>query len=274
MPHLQPVDDPAPEHGTNPSKLPVIARIDGWGINVRSMPDAIASITRAASQQKPCALFTLNLDHLVKLRSNKRFREAYEQACYVTADGAPIVWLARAQAGTVERTTGADIVLPLADAATRFNLPIFLFGSKASTLGKAAMRLAMNAEGKLDICGTESPPMDFDPDSEEADAAIDRIVQSGARICLVALGAPKQEIFASRAIARGAPVTFVCVGAALDFLAGAQTRAPRVMQRNGLEWLWRLVTNPRRLTARYAQCAWLFLKLFTAAPASQRELPG
>lgn len=109
--------------------------------------------------------------------------------------------------------------------------------------------------GELDVVGTYAPCASFNPESPEADTAIERIRQSGARLCFVALGAPRQEIFAARCLEFAPGVGFVCVGAALDFLAGTQVRAPRFFQEHGLEWLWRLSSNPQRLAARYLRCA-------------------
>lgn len=246
------------------------ARVDGWPINLANMRDAVMQIADAAERGESAAVFTLNLDHLVKLRTSDAFRRAYRMARFITADGAPVVRLARAQNAGISRTTGADMVLPLADEAARRGLPIYLFGSDAHVLGKAGERLVMNTGGRLSIAGSDAPRMGFDPESPEADAAIDRIAASGARICLLALGAPKQEILAARAVSRGVPVVFVGIGAALDFLAGAQVRAPGFMQRAGLEWAWRLASNPRRLAVRYTQCALLLADLTVLAPFRRR----
>lgn len=248
-----------------------LASIDGWAINIADMTQAVAAIADAAEAGEPASVFTLNLDHLVKLRTSAAFRAAYRKARFVTADGAPLVWLSRAQHRGIERTTGADLVLPLADEAARRGLSVYLFGSSPQVLAKAGERLAANTDGKLSIAGSEAPPMGFDPEGAEADAAIARIVESGARICFVALGAPKQELLAARAHTQGAPVVFVCIGAALDFLAGAQVRAPHFMQASGLEWLWRLGTNPRRLAYRYAQCGLLFARLAVSAPFRHKD---
>lgn len=243
----------------------MLARVDGWGINLANLAEAVTATADAAERAEPAAVFTLNLDHLVKLRTSASFRRAYREARFVTADGAPVARLARSQSHAIERTTGADMVLPLAEEAARRGLPVYLFGSSPEVLGIAGRRLADNTEGRLSIAGSYSPAMGFDPESAAADAAIERIARSGARICFVALGAPKQEVLAARAVAKGVPVVFVCIGAALDFIAGAQVRAPGLLQRHGLEWLWRLATNPRRLTARYAQCALLYAKLLVAS---------
>ncbi len=252
-----------------------LAVVDGWAINLSRLDDAVSAIADAAQAGESASVVTLNLDHLVKLRTSEAFRRAYRAARFVTADGAPIVHLARAQGGDgIERTTGADLVLPLAEEAARRNLAVYLFGSSAEVLGKAGARLAANTDGRLSIAGSEAPAMGFDPASDAADAALDRIVASGARICFLALGAPKQELLAARAVERGLPVVFVSIGAALDFLAGAQVRAPGIMRRHGLEWLWRLATNPRRLAARYAQCAVLYARLAVTQQAGRLGFEG
>lgn len=264
-----PFETPAPSQVASPH-AGSLALVDGWPIHLATLSDAVAAIADTAERRESAAVFTLNLDHLVKLRTSEPFRRAYARARYVTADGAPIVRLARAQHSRIERTTGADLVLPLAEEAARRNLPIYLFGTNANVLAKAGRRLAMNTGDRLSIAGTEAPPMGFDPEGAAADAAIDRIAASGARICLVALGAPKQELFAARAVARGVPVVFLGIGAALDFLAGSQVRAPQFVQRMGCEWAWRLASSPRRLTLRYAQCALLLADLAIRGPLRRK----
>ncbi|WP_108682511.1 WecB/TagA/CpsF family glycosyltransferase [Methyloceanibacter sp. wino2] len=240
------------------------ADVDGQRINVASQAEALDAIVSAAAQGQAFNVFTLNLDHLVKLRQDPAFRAAYSKATLVTADGAPVAMLARRQWPEVERTTGADLFIPLCEAAAKSNLPVFLFGTEDAVLDTVAQRLAHDTAGQISIAGTEAPPRDFRPDSAEADAALDRIRDSGARICFVMLGAPKQELFAARALERGIPCGFVCVGAAADFLTGHQIRAPQLFQKLGIEWLWRLGSHPRRLGMRYARCAVLFAQLLAA----------
>ncbi|HEX8570070.1 MAG TPA: WecB/TagA/CpsF family glycosyltransferase [Caulobacteraceae bacterium] len=237
-----------------------LATIDGQPVNVGSLPDAIAKIVRKVQKAEPFTVFTLNLDHLVKRRTDGRFREAYARADLVTADGAPVVALSRKQGASLSRTTGADLVLPLCKAAAAERIPVFLFGSDQHVLECAADVLRERAPG-LDVRGCLAPRHGFDPASMEADAFGTQIANSGARLCFVCLGAPKQELFSDRMAQRGFPVGWLCVGAALDFIAGEQKRAPAVFQKTGLEWTWRLLTNPRRMAARYARCAVLFAGL-------------
>lgn len=233
------------------------AEVDGWRINVPTLPEAIDSVIEAAARAESFSCFTLNLDHLVKLRESAPFQRAYRSARFVTADGAPVARIARRQWPSVERTTGADMLIPLCRAAAKRGLSVYLFGTSDEVLQSTRARLAELTGGSIVIAGNEAPAQGFDPQGEVADSCIDRISRSGAALCLVMLGAPKQEVFAARAVERGVRCGFVCVGAAADFVAGHQKRAPRVMQTTGLEWAWRLAQNPRRLGLRYARCAWL-----------------
>lgn len=238
--------------------------VDGWRINLPDQAAALSAIESAASSASGFTVFTLNLDHLVKLRANRAFREAYRNATFVTADGAPIAHLLRRHDRRYARTTGADLVLPLASLCADAKFPVFLFGTSPSTLALVSERLTRHAGHNLHIVGSMSPSQNFDPEGQAADEAIARIKESGARICFVALGAPKQEIFAARSVAQGLQTGFVCIGAGLDFLAQNQIRAPKLFQKAGIEWLWRLGSNPQRFGIRYFQCAMLLMRLLAA----------
>lgn len=227
--------------------------VEGIRINVASIPHAISSIVAALQQGESFSVNTLNLDHVVKLRSDEKFRQAYQRARFVTADGFPIVLLARVAGIPITRTTGSDLVAPLCEESARRGFPVFLFGTDANTLALSARRLR-ERYSTLRVADMMSPPAGFDPDSAEADLAIERIRRSGARLCLIALGAPKQEVFAARCLDRLQGVACVSIGAGLDFIAGTQTRAPKFAQSSGLEWLWRMLSSPRRLAPRYARC--------------------
>jgi exopolysaccharide biosynthesis WecB/TagA/CpsF family protein len=247
-----------------------LAMIDGWGVTTASPDEAIRTIIARAQTGESFTVNTLNLDHLVKLRQDAGFRAAYGDASIVTADGAPIVWLARRQGAQVERTTGADLVVPLVIEAARHQLPVYLFGTSEEVLEKCAAALHNLTDGTLTICGASSPSLGFDVTGPAADAAIVAMRQAGARLVFVALGAPKQEIFAARAMAAELGAGLICIGAALDFIAGAQIRAPLVLRTSGLEWAWRLATNPRRLAMRYARCALVLAELVVVRPVRDR----
>lgn len=236
------------------------ASVDGQIINLRSLEESVARSMERSRRGAGFTLFTLNLDHLVRLRGDAAFRAAYARATFVTADGAPVAKLARRRDSAIERVTGADLVAPLCAAAAREGMPVHLFGASEATLKKAEAALRRLHPGLL-LAGMEAPPYGFDPAGAEADAAGDRIARSGAKLCFVALGAPKQEFFADRMLNRHPDIGWLGVGAALDFLAEEKSRAPRLLQRLGLEWTWRLAQEPRRLGLRYCRCALLFARL-------------
>ncbi len=244
---------------------PPLARIGGQDINLPTLDSAVDAVISRAKESRGFRLFTLNLDHLVKLRDDAAFRRAYERADFITADGAPIAVLARRQGANLERTTGADLVEPLCARAARDGIPIGFFGSNSETLEASAARLVARYPG-LTIAHREAPPYGFDPTSPAAEDAMRRMEEAGARIVFVALGAPKQELLAAHMAERFPGLGFICIGAALDFIAGTQVRAPVVFQKTGMEWLWRLLTNPKRMARRYALCALMLGELLRQKP--------
>jgi len=229
-------------------------------INLANMDETVARLAQDAENGKGFTIFTLNLDHLVKLRFDKLFRAVYLRAKYVTADGWPVVWLGRRKGGVLERTTGADLVVPLCKEAAKRRVSVYFFGSSDRVLQDAKTYLT-GLYPDLEVVGLEAPEYGFSPFSKEADLAIERISKSGAGLCFLALGAPKQEFFADRAFGKCNKVGFLCIGAALDFLGGHQERAPLWMQKTGTEWLFRLIKNPRRLIGRYTRSALVFAEM-------------
>jgi exopolysaccharide biosynthesis WecB/TagA/CpsF family protein len=197
---------------------------------------------------------TLNLDHVVKLRRDPAFHAAYAAQSHVTADGNPIVWLSRlAGQREVALVPGSELIGPLAALAAEAGVTVALFGATEASLAQAATALEARHPG-LRVALRLAPPMGFDPEGAGADAAIAALGESGARLVFLALGAPKQERFAARAQEVLPQVGFVSIGAGLDFISGAQKRAPDWVQRLAAEWIWRMLSDPRRLAARYMAC--------------------
>lgn len=217
------------------------------------------------------AVATLNLDHVVKLRRSPGFRRAYAAQTHVVADGNPVVWLSHlAGRRDVELVPGSELITPVVAMAARKGVPVALFGSTEPVLRAAAARLEADHPG-LRVAACIAPPMGFDPESAAADGLLDEVAASGARICLLALGAPKQEMLAARGIARHPGLGFLSIGAGLDFIVGHQTRAPLWVRRIAMEWLWRMLSNPRRLAKRYFDCAVVLPGLALAARRIGRE---
>lgn len=220
---------------------------------------------------KGFSVATLNLDHVVKLRHDADFRAAYEAQTHVTADGNPIVWLSRlAGQREVSLVPGSELISPVAALAAEQGVPIGLFGATEASLTAAATALREQTPG-LVISHVNAPPMRFDPDGPAADAAISAIGESGARVVFLALGAPKQERFAARAQKALPNVGFLSIGAGLDFVSGAQTRAPKLVRVLAAEWLWRMLSDPGRLAARYGACLMVLPGLTARAWAMGRK---
>lgn len=229
----------------------------GWPLaclTVNSQADLLSDLRARLDAGTGFAAATMNLDHVVKLRRDSTFRQAYAAQTHVTADGRPIVWMSALAGRPVKLVTGSDLVDPLAALCAETDAPIAFLGSTQGVLQKAAQRLQARYPS-LEPVALISPPMGFDPESPAADAVIDELKRAGAQVCLLALGAPKQEIFAARAMRALPSMGFVSVGAGIDFVAGTQIRAPRIVRALAMEWAWRLAGDPRRLFGRYAACA-------------------
>ena len=132
-------------------------------------------------------------------------------------------------------------------------MPVALFGSTPETLAAAATALEAAHPG-LRVAAQIAPPFGFDPTGGQADALLADLGDSGARLCFLALGAPKQEVLALHAATALPQIGFVSIGAGLDFIAGSQNRAPAIVRKLALEWLWRMLGNPARLARRYGSC--------------------
>jgi exopolysaccharide biosynthesis WecB/TagA/CpsF family protein len=233
--------------------VPSDAFIEDLKISALPLAETAMFICQNAGSGAAQNVFTLNVDHVVKMRKVATFRAAYRRAGLITADGFPIVLACRLQGKRISRVTGSDLIAPISAEAARCGKSIYLFGSSLQVLLKASRLLHQRNTG-LTIAGIFAPPQGFDPTSEDARRCIATIGDSGADLCFVALGAPKQELFADHGKRVLPNVSFVCIGAGLDFIAGAQVRAPHWMQRWGLEWLWRAASDPQRLLYRYLLC--------------------
>ncbi|MGR3501875.1 WecB/TagA/CpsF family glycosyltransferase [Pseudaestuariivita sp.] len=230
-----------------------VTRTGSVTINMPTRAALLEAVRARMAAREGFALATLNLDHLVKLNHDPAFQTAYAAQDFVVADGNPIVWLSRLARRPVELVPGADLVLPLARLAAETGTPVALLGTTEAALEAAGEGLMAHAPG-LAVVAKIAPPMGFDPSSEGAVAVFDALAQSGAGLCFLALGAPKQEVLAARGRSLCPGVGFVSIGAGLDFIAGSQTRAPAWVRRLALEWVWRMVLAPGRLVPRYAKC--------------------
>lgn len=239
-------------------------------VNLVSMPQTLQTIAQRAMTRQGFTLFTVNLDHIVKLGVSAPFRAAYARADFVSADGWPIVRVMRRAGHDVERTAGADLLEPTCRLAADHGFPMYFVGPGPASQA-AGLTILGQRFPQLRIAGAETPNVSEPLDPEFVAETARRINESGARLCVLSLGAPKQELLADALHARCPEVGFLCVGAALDFISGHAVRAPLWMRRARLEWFWRMINDPLRLTTRYALCALALAKLaapglFPAAP--------
>jgi exopolysaccharide biosynthesis WecB/TagA/CpsF family protein len=209
-------------------------------------------------------LFTLNPDHLYWLQRNPDFAAAYRKATLVSSDSKYVYWglgfLGRA---IKQKSSGSDIVPAYwRRHAKNPEVSIFLLGAKPGIADMARERINGLA-GRGIVVGALGPSFNFVNDAEETTRAIETINTSGATCLIVGLGAPKQEIWIDRNRARMPGVkVYMGVGATIDYEAEAVRRAPAWMTRNGLEWVYRMATEPRRYWRRYTRTIeffWLVL---------------
>jgi len=209
---------------------------------------------------------TPNVDHLVMLRHDTEFRATYDDASLVVADGLPLVLVSR-WLGTAlpERVAGSDLVPGLFAAADPVaGLRVYLLGAAPGVAEQAAARVR-ETWPTVSVVGTYSPPLGFEKDPVENAAILQRIAATQPDLLIIGLGAPKQEkwVHAHQDAIRAKVA--ICAGATIDFLAGHKRRAPRWVQKSGLEWCYRMLSEPRRLVRRYAVDAWIFPQIVGTA---------
>jgi len=223
-------------------------RILGVRVDATSYADASARIlawARAGESRMVCAA---NVHVVMEAFDSPQFAAALARADLVTPDGMPLVWYMRATLRQQPRVYGPDLMLHLCEAAAREEVPIGLFGATPTTLDALGERLGARYPG-LRIAYRCAPPFGASSDADDAQVVAD-IASSGVRLLFVGLGCPKQELWMAAHLGR-AKAAMIGVGAAFDFHAGRVPQAPAVLQRAGLEWLFRLAREPRRLAGRY-----------------------
>lgn len=228
----------------------------GARIDALSWDDAISRLLGWAQAHESSYVAVCNVHVVVSASRDEAYRAVINDSDMATPDGAPVAWMLRRQGFAGQpRISGPDLMWALCAHAAKENLAVYCYGSTESTLGLLDARLREAFPG-LRVT-LESPP--FRPLTADEDAAaVERINASGAGIVFVGLGCPKQEQWMAEHRGRVNAV-MIGVGAAFDFLAGSVPRAPAWMRDNGLEWLHRLASEPRRLWRRYLVTNTLFV---------------
>lgn len=198
---------------------------------------------RASEDEVPCRqVITVNPEFVMAAQRNADFRRAINAAALVVADGIGVVWATRyLKAPTPERITGVDTLVELARRCAATGYRIYLLGAAPGVAEEAAARLQRLAPG-LQIAGTYAGS----PAPAEEEEIIERVRAARADVLCVAYGAPAQDLWIYRNLSRLPAALAIGVGGAYDFISGRQQRAPRLMQRLGIEWLYRLYREPWR----------------------------
>jgi len=224
-------------------------RVLGAPIDVLTADSAVQQIGQWASAHESRYVCICNAHSVVTTTQDAAFCAAVAAADMATPDGAPVAWmLNHLGAQDQKRVSGPDLMLDYCAYAAGNGEAVYLFGSTDETL-VALRRTLQSRWPRLQIAGWESPPFRAPTAAEDA-ATVERINASGAGTVWVSLGCPKQELWMAAHRGRVRAV-MIGVGAAFDFHAGTAPRAPVWMRERGLEWLHRLVSEPRRLWRRY-----------------------
>lgn len=229
-------------------------RCAGVDISTLTRSQARAMLVRSGVNGPvvPMDVHLCNAYTLALADSDPDYKELLNESGLNLADGLPVIWanrvLHRGEPAPKERVRGTDLFVDVIGAGVEHQVRHYLLGSTPEVLDALSENLRRRCPGAL-IVGTESPPFRELSEAERADQVI-RLKESGAQIVWVGLGTPKQDFETAR-LAREIPVVFVAVGAAFDFVAGTKKEAPEWMQRTGLEWTYRLMSEPRRLWRRY-----------------------
>jgi N-acetylglucosaminyldiphosphoundecaprenol N-acetyl-beta-D-mannosaminyltransferase len=187
---------------------------------------------------------------VMECHRNVTLREAVQAADLIVPDGMPLVWLARLRGHSQPaRVTAYDLLVGLSERCQRNGTSCFFYGGAPGVPERVAERLKGRFPG-LKVAGTHSPPFRA-LTAEEAKEVHRMIVRARPDVLWVGLGCPKQEIWVRERVGQLSVPVAVTIGAAFDFCAGTVRRAPRWMQDHGLEWLYRLIQEPRRLWSRY-----------------------
>lgn len=217
-------------------------------VNFEGALDAIDGLVRA---KQGGTVFTPNVDHVVQVENDPRFRAAYDRVSLSLADGVPLLWAARLlKTPLLEKVSGSDLVMPLMRRAAERGYRVYFLGGAPGAAELAKQKLAQELPS-LQIVGIDDARIDMNAGPELQKPILDRIVRASPDLLLVALGAPKQEIWSHEQRDALGSIVSIGVGASLDFIAGSQRRAPRWMSRVGLEWTYRLAQDPKRMAGRY-----------------------
>ena len=216
-----------------------------------TMKEALKEIDELIKQDKNAYVVTPNVDHIIQLERGGELVEVYKNADLILCDGKPLIWISKWYGTPIkEKISGSDLFPRLCAMAAKKGYKMFFLGAAEGVAAKAAENLEKRFPG-LQVIGTYSPPYGFEKDEVEMEKIKKMIKDAKPHILIVGLGCPKQELFIlHHKDELGVPIS-LGLGASLDFEAGEVKRAPKWMADHGLEWVYRIFQDPKRLAKRY-----------------------
>ncbi len=216
-----------------------------------TLNEALHEIEKMVERKRTAYVVTPNVDHIVQLETDKELQEVYANADLILADGKPLIWISKLYKTPIkEKISGSDLFPEVCKLAAEKGYSMFFLGAAEGVAAKAARNLQKRYPG-LRVVGTYSPPMNFERDKEKSAEANRIVKEAGPDILIVGLGCPKQEKYIYRYRNELEVPLALGLGASLDFEAGNIKRAPKWMRDHGLEWLFRITQDPKRLFKRY-----------------------
>lgn len=216
-----------------------------------NMAEVLDRIDKLIQIKKNSYVVTPNVDHIVQLEKDSELQKVYKNADLILADGKPLIWISNYYKTPIkEKVSGSDLFPLLCEMAGEKGYKMFFLGAAEGVAARAATNLKKRYSN-LEVAGVYSPPFGFEENEKEVEKILQMIIKSNVDILIVGLGAPKQEKFIFKYHDRlNVPIS-LGLGASLDFEAGNIKRAPKWMQKSGLEWLFRITQDPRRMFKRY-----------------------
>ena len=229
-----------------------LVRIGNVVIDRITQRGALRALDAMIAARQGGFVVTPNVDHVVLAGQDSGVNQAYRRASLSLADGQPLLWMARALGTPLpEKISGSDFIYPLMGHAAASSRRVFFFGASPEISVEAERRLVARYP-QLRIVGRDCSSWSPSDAQTPGDSPVARaICASGAELVVVALGSPKQELWMAQHAKVIAPAVAIGLGGSLDFVAGAVSRAPAWISSAGLEWLYRLAQEPRRLAYRY-----------------------
>lgn len=216
-----------------------------------TMEETLDEIDKLILERKKSYVVTPNVDHIVQLETNDELKQIYKDASLILADGKPLIWISKWYKTPIkEKISGSDLFPLLCEMAAKKGYSMFFLGAAEGVAAKAAENLKKKYNG-LNIVETYSPSYGFEKNEVESERIINMITDANPDILIAGLGTPKQEKFIYKYRDRlNVPIS-LGLGASFDFEAGNIKRAPKWMANHGLEWLFRITQDPKRLAKRY-----------------------